>query len=238
MKSHGPPPSYEIAVAMKNPLEKCHLCQNKVRLSCSCDSNILKGVEKDIEKTYSFMIEKSDQFLNVKNISHHENTCCCGPRSTCKNQHYMSKACPMCDEEANCKNNNITDEDIQNGNSNDGHCQCSNYNNCTNISNTRLLGTDMNSEEDNNPGTINGHDINANVPSTSGDANCIQQGDLNSNYEKSNYGESDDDVDNDDNEFDSLNENGLIRVDMTKIIDQTGLPTYEAALKLEATGYV
>lgn len=31
---------------------------------------------------------------------------------------------------------------------------------------------------------------------------------------------------------------GVIRMDMSKIIDQTGLPTYEAALRLESSGYV
>uniref|UniRef100_A0A182UKI5 Uncharacterized protein n=1 Tax=Anopheles melas TaxID=34690 RepID=A0A182UKI5_9DIPT len=35
-----------------------------------------------------------------------------------------------------------------------------------------------------------------------------------------------------------LNENGLVRLDMSQIIDNTGLPTYEAALKLESSGYV
>ncbi|XP_055629974.1 uncharacterized protein DDB_G0283357 isoform X2 [Toxorhynchites rutilus septentrionalis] len=36
----------------------------------------------------------------------------------------------------------------------------------------------------------------------------------------------------------NLAENGVIRLDMSQIIDQTGLPTYEAALKLESSGYV
>lgn len=40
------------------------------------------------------------------------------------------------------------------------------------------------------------------------------------------------------NEFDNLNENGIVRMDMSKIIDTTGLPTYDAALKLESCGYV
>uniref|UniRef100_A0A182NJB6 Uncharacterized protein n=1 Tax=Anopheles dirus TaxID=7168 RepID=A0A182NJB6_9DIPT len=35
-----------------------------------------------------------------------------------------------------------------------------------------------------------------------------------------------------------LGENGLVRLDMSQIIDNTGLPTYEAALKLESSGYV
>ncbi|XP_028900255.2 uncharacterized protein LOC114804749 [Zeugodacus cucurbitae] len=42
-----------------------------------------------------------------------------------------------------------------------------------------------------------------------------------------------------DNTLDVLNANsGIIRVDMSKIIDQTGLPTYAAAAKLESSGYV
>ena len=36
----------------------------------------------------------------------------------------------------------------------------------------------------------------------------------------------------------TFNSNGLIRLDMSQIIDQTGLPTYEAALKLKSSGYV
>lgn len=39
-------------------------------------------------------------------------------------------------------------------------------------------------------------------------------------------------------EFNSISDNGLIRLDMSQIIDQTGLPTYEAAIKLESSGYV
>jgi hypothetical protein len=38
--------------------------------------------------------------------------------------------------------------------------------------------------------------------------------------------------------LDTINGNGLIRLDMSQIIDQTGLPTYEAALKLKSSGYV
>ncbi|XP_065368947.1 1-phosphatidylinositol 3-phosphate 5-kinase [Calliphora vicina] len=38
--------------------------------------------------------------------------------------------------------------------------------------------------------------------------------------------------------LDCINENGIISLDMSKIIDKTGLPTYDAALKLESSGYV
>ncbi|XP_004444516.2 uncharacterized protein s-cup isoform X1 [Drosophila pseudoobscura] len=36
----------------------------------------------------------------------------------------------------------------------------------------------------------------------------------------------------------NINENGFISLDMSKIIDRSGLPTYEGALKLESSGYV
>lgn len=36
----------------------------------------------------------------------------------------------------------------------------------------------------------------------------------------------------------NINENGIISLDMSKIIDMSGLPTYEGAIKLESSGYV
>ncbi|XP_055689002.1 uncharacterized protein LOC129793209 [Lutzomyia longipalpis] len=39
-------------------------------------------------------------------------------------------------------------------------------------------------------------------------------------------------------DFETLNENGLVRIDISQIIDKTGLPTYEAAIRLESSGYV
>ncbi|XP_075167387.1 spermiogenesis-related protein stanley-cup [Haematobia irritans] len=39
-------------------------------------------------------------------------------------------------------------------------------------------------------------------------------------------------------DLDCINDNGIISLDMSKIIDKTGLPTYDAALKLESSGYV
>lgn len=39
-------------------------------------------------------------------------------------------------------------------------------------------------------------------------------------------------------QFDVLSDNGIVRMDMSKIIDRTGLPTYDAAIKLESFGYV
>ncbi|XP_055610393.1 homeobox protein 5 [Uranotaenia lowii] len=47
------------------------------------------------------------------------------------------------------------------------------------------------------------------------------------------------DSNNNDDTFRNLTEtSGLVRLDLSQIIDQTGLPTYEAALHLESSGYV
>jgi hypothetical protein len=37
---------------------------------------------------------------------------------------------------------------------------------------------------------------------------------------------------------DLINGNGIIRLDLSKIMDRTGLPTYDAALKLKSSGYI
>lgn len=64
------------------------------------------------------------------------------------------------------------------------------------------------------------------------DIECDQNG---NNQE---INQQDEDNGNSTIQLNTINNNGLIRVDMSQIIDQTGLPTYEAALKLESSGYV
>lgn len=43
---------------------------------------------------------------------------------------------------------------------------------------------------------------------------------------------------NDDNALEMINGKGVIKLDMSRIIDPTGLPTYEAALKLKSSSYI
>lgn len=42
----------------------------------------------------------------------------------------------------------------------------------------------------------------------------------------------------DENALDMINAKGVIKLDMSRIIDPTGLPTYEAALKLKSSSYI
>lgn len=102
---------------------------------------------------------------------------------------------------------------------------------------------------------LNENEINYNLPSTSANYNCQHQftnhqdyNNLNSNDISFDNINNDSDSNNNSNnennnynidiDFDNINENGIIRLDMSQIIDSTGLPTYEAALKLESSGYV
>lgn len=231
MKNHGPPPSYEIALAMKNPIPaiKCRICRNRVRFSCSCDAHSLQpGQECGTDKPDN-MMSQTNQFLDIRDFAQHQNMCCCGCTSDCANHNQsnvVAKACQLCDENILSKKKYLNDQDLQNGNSFEGHCQCYDK------SNNDLCARDVdlaNRKLD----AVNGNDMNDNIPSTSGDINYFRKTDCNSNYEG-----NDDDIDDEDTDFDSLNKNGLIRVNMSQIIDPTGLPTYEAALKLESSGYV
>lgn len=45
-------------------------------------------------------------------------------------------------------------------------------------------------------------------------------------------------ISSDDNTLEMINGKGVIKLDMSRIIDPTGLPTYEAALKLKSSSYI
>jgi hypothetical protein len=104
---------------------------------------------------------------------------------------------------------------------------------------------------------LNNNDYNGNShqldsvssPSTSASTQCISCSlPLGDEWQKiqSDIGEDDEDeLDGNGNcrrvenvSLGTIHRNGVIRLDMSQIIDQTGLPTYEAALKLKSSGYV
>lgn len=45
-------------------------------------------------------------------------------------------------------------------------------------------------------------------------------------------------ISTEDNALDMMNGKGVIKLDMSRIMDPTGLPTYEAALKLKSSTYI
>lgn len=70
---------------------------------------------------------------------------------------------------------------------------------------------------------------------------CMQQsqtsGQIQEHTSEPNSNNKNDENGNETNSI-NLNCNGLIRLDMSQIMDHTGLPTYDAAIKLESSGYV
>ncbi|XP_065086683.1 uncharacterized protein s-cup [Ochlerotatus camptorhynchus] len=84
----------------------------------------------------------------------------------------------------------------------------------------------------NNANSLNNHhDLAAGTVGV-GPANNAGEGNKSADNERAAMGSGGGDT------FRNLAENGLVRLDMSQIIDQTGLPTYEAALRLESSGYV
>lgn len=83
-------------------------------------------------------------------------------------------------------------------------------------------------------------DVNSNIPSTSTTTSVLPNDPNGNSTDNGNVGAAASTLDNDHNtvNLETFNENGLIRMDMSQIIDQTGLPTYEAAIQLESSGYV
>uniref|UniRef100_A0A336MIH2 CSON000306 protein n=1 Tax=Culicoides sonorensis TaxID=179676 RepID=A0A336MIH2_CULSO len=154
----------------------------------------------------------------------------------------------------------ITDNVVTNCTQIDGNNKCY-YDYLTSVSNPngQIVDEDNNTEHDHQQQQqhqiemLNNVNNNNNSMGT-GDDSSIQQINYNNNTNNNN-GDMDSNrsnnetltTGNDNNnnnatttsvDLQSFNENGLIRLDMSQIIDSTGLPTYEAAIKLEQSGYV
>jgi hypothetical protein len=130
--------------------------------------------------------------------------------------HYVSNLCENC--------NNLI---ISNGNiySTASTCYASQFNYCADVLNNNL--------------NDNQHDCCSDSQTTTPTENQPQN-DLNNNENLDNIQTTENDENGNGNETNSinLNCNGLIRLDMSQIMDNTGLPTYDAAIKLESSGYV
>lgn len=72
------------------------------------------------------------------------------------------------------------------------------------------------------------HNNEPNIASTSADDNGNNIEELNNNN----------DGDGSSVDLDIIKANGIIKLDMSRIMDHTGLPTYEAALKLKSSNYI
>lgn len=175
--------------------------------------------------------------------------CCCsgnvGKLSATYQDYELIRKCKRCGKEIKCCHSQSQDgdEDESNGNCNNSFCQCLVNRNgfCVESPPTTARTSEHVTSPAQELSLSNSFDNgNANIPSTSMTTTAsVLPIDPNGNS-TGNVGGTATALDNDHNvvNLETFNENGLIRMDMSQIIDQTGLPTYEAAIKLESSGYV
>lgn len=205
--SHGPPPSYDMVVALdeivaRRTNKNCQLHQN-LTMENYCPfttSNDFKTCSNFREKNDNENFNGSLRFKTT-NQNEYEN-----------NREQSDIICSICDKTvSNTCSCNLSNENvnifIENNNNNNN-----NSNNNDDDVNGNCICNDFLHNDENL----------VNVPSTSTQHSNFYDENFNNNI-----------ID-----FENCNENGLVRMDMSQIIDNTGLPTYEAALKLESSGYV
>lgn len=210
---HGPPPSYDAVVAMDQEQDGCDKCAIR---------RCRRPTMLPIAKACSCPLHKSDameddgamhQILNVGNL--HD-----GRHSGVHSVHYVHS--PESETPHLCHSCGSHTDSLRTP------CTAGSCDVCLVDENNHEVGPvsireTSESEEattlstDNNPSAVE----------------CDQNGNLRVVNQQ-----EDEENGNSAAELNSINNNGLIRVDMSQIIDRTGLPTYEAALKLESSGYV
>lgn len=217
--SHGPPPSYDMVVALDEIVSRrtnknCQLHNNPSENYCSFSNNDFKTCSNFREKNDNENSDgcSADQYDDTR-FKSNQTECIEGNNESNLRSLYENNTqstdtiCSICDKNvSNICSCNLSNVFIENNNNNNnsnnnaiievnGNCICNDF-----LHNENLV----------------------NVPSTSTHHSNFYDENFNNNI-----------ID-----FENCNENGLVRMDMSQIIDNTGLPTYEAALKLESSGYV
>ena len=245
-----PPPSYDCVIALDEVISRkrknlytfkgCQHHPGHERKDCFMNGN---GTATPTSTTPQVSLDEHS--CDIQNPSSAESFCNCN----CEiNQNYSNNLCANCNNVIDNMNNNITCPLTTISGSNLVRDNCPLLSD-TNRSSPPKTETDLSNDQLNN----NNYNGNSNLfesaasPSTSTSANynsCPLS--LSGERQKcSNETEDEDETDGNGNcrlpgtvNLSTINRNGLIRLDMSQIIDQTGLPTYEAALHLKSSGYV
>lgn len=266
--SHGPPPSYETVVAMDQGLDTCLKCATGTHPTCQprrCSD--LKALPKcssslpDMAYWSSLSEDISDDGTSIAANNHlidgqilsvcgrtRQIECCCsgdiGKLPSTYQDYELIKKCKRCGKEIKCCHTQSSDEyeDESNGNG-ISFCQCLVNRNGFCVESPPTVTAATSERRVTSPVqelTLSFDDVNANIPSTSMTTSVLPSDPNGNSSGNSDVNVAATALDNDHNNvnLETFNENGLIRMDMSQIIDQTGLPTYEAAIKLESSGYV
>lgn len=241
-----PPPSYECVVALDKVISRKR--ENLYTFKgCQHHSGhdrkdyFINGNETATPTIPQVSLDETN--CDIQSPSSTASLCNC---SCAINQTYSTNLCANCNNVIDNMNNNITCPLTATSNLAQENCPLLSDTNCPSKPKTE---TDLlNDQLNNNDYNGNSSDSTAS-PSTSTSANytsCPRS--LPGERKKcANDTEAEDKLNLDGNgnlrqlesmNLSTINRNGLIRLDMSQIIDQTGLPTYEAALQLKSSGYV
>lgn len=249
---NGPPPSYEAVVALDG-IRKCSNVNCPLGKTMNIDDDTCgDDINKNGLTIEDMESPSNDDGVLENNDKYYGDKC---------NDHLICQRCAASDCAPNQSNNNLCDcnnliggivtttcrncgeildgDAVTNCNEIDGNNKCY-YNYMTSVSNPngQIIDDENAGSEQENVEMLN--NVNTNM-----EAGDEVNNNNNNDTTLTTAANSDDTNDSNNNatantsvDLQQINENGIIRLDMSQIIDSTGLPTYEAAIKLEQSGYV
>lgn len=239
MTAHNePPPSYDCVMALDEVISRKR--KNLYTFKAYHPGLVIKDCMRGDVFPTTPQVSLDENNCDIRSPSSAVSLCNC---NCVINQNYASNLCANCNSVIDVENNNVTCTvtTISGGNLAQDNCPLSDANRPPSPATEFDLLNDQ----------LNNNDFNGNIdsiasPSTSTDyASCSVP--LSCGQQKSADEDDDEDEINGNGNcrqqcesvnLSTINCNGLIRLDMSQIIDQTGLPTYEAALQLKSSGYV
>lgn len=232
--ANGPPPSYEAVVAMDQVADGCDKCAKCACIDAVCPrSDSHKFCSIDSEES---MTESVNQILNVGELNQRNGRRSSaiqnhryGAQSANTNELDLTQKCRCCGNQMDITPPPSAVDSARSCNC--ATCQVDLIND--NEARTSLHQTLVSTARPQSPV---GHSNEAAISSST--ENQCDVCDQNGNRRLVRTTSEDEANGNHSIDLNVINNNGLVRVNMSQIIDRTGLPTYEAALKLESSGYV
>lgn len=240
MTAHNePPPSYDCVMALDEVISRKR--KNLYTFKAYHPGLVIKDCMRGDVFPTTPQVSLDETNCDIRSPSSAASLCNC---NCVLNQNYASNLCANCNSVIDSENNNVTCTvtTISGGNLAQDNCPLSDANRppspatAFDLLNDQLNNNDFNGNIDSiaSPSTSTSNYASCSVPLSCGQQKSADEDDdedeINGNGNCRQQCES--------VNLSTINRNGLIRLDMSQIIDQTGLPTYEAALQLKSSGYV
>jgi hypothetical protein len=255
--NNEPPPSYDCVMALDEVISRKRKNLYTFKVYHNHQGHAIKdcmmSVNGNMTPSPTPQVSLDETNCDIRSPLSSASLCNC---NCVINQNFATNLCTNCNnviDNADNSNNNIICSValITGSNLVVDNCPMNDTNRCLPLPPTRAGEIDLlNDQLNNNDYNGNSHQLDSIAsPSTSTSTHYMSCSVVSSGeqHQKQNDIEEDDDDEINGNgscrhsdgvNLDTINGNGMIRLDMSQIIDQTGLPTYEAALKLKSSGYV